>query len=58
MLWVSVGGHRSLLMGMVWVWVQIRRKMLGSVRLLESTTISTLFKKCMQSWNESRHKIQ
>ena len=30
MLWVGVGGHRSLLMGMVWVWVQIRRKMLGS----------------------------
>ena len=30
MLWVGMGGHRSLLMGMVWVWVQIRRKMLGS----------------------------
>jgi hypothetical protein len=30
MLWVGTGGHRSLLMGMVWVWVQIRRKMLGS----------------------------
>jgi hypothetical protein len=25
-----MGGHRSLLMVMVWVWVQIRRKMLGS----------------------------
>ena len=24
-----MGGHRSLLMVMVWVWVQIRRKMLG-----------------------------
>ena len=21
--WVGVGGHRSLLMGVVWVWVQI-----------------------------------
>ena len=31
MLLVGVGGHRSLLMGMAWVWVQIRRKMLGSV---------------------------
>jgi hypothetical protein len=30
MLWVGMGGHRSLLMDMVWVWVQIRRKMLGS----------------------------
>ena len=30
MLWVGVGGHRSLLMGMVWVRVQIKRKMLGS----------------------------
>jgi len=28
MLWVGMGGHRSLLM--VMVWVQIRRKMLGS----------------------------
>jgi hypothetical protein len=27
--WVGMGGHRSLLMVMVWVWVQIRRKMLG-----------------------------
>jgi len=26
----AMGGHRSPLMGMVWVWVQIRRKMLGS----------------------------
>ena len=26
MLWVGMGGHRSLLMVMVWVWVQIRRK--------------------------------
>jgi len=25
-----MGGHRSLLMVMVWAWVQIRRKMLGS----------------------------
>jgi hypothetical protein len=25
-----MGGHRLLLMGMVWVWVQIRSKMLGS----------------------------
>ena len=25
-----MGGHRSPMMGMVWVWVQIRRKMLGS----------------------------
>ena len=25
-----MGGHRSLLMVMVWVWVQILRKMLGS----------------------------
>jgi hypothetical protein len=30
MLWVGMGGHRSLLMVMVGVWVQIRRKMLGS----------------------------
>jgi hypothetical protein len=29
MLWVGMGGHKSLLM--VMVWVQIRRKMLGSV---------------------------
>jgi hypothetical protein len=27
--WVGMGGHRSLLMVMGWVWVQIRRKMLG-----------------------------
>ena len=26
MLWVGMGGHRSLLMDVVWVWVQIRRK--------------------------------
>jgi hypothetical protein len=31
MLWVGMGGHRSLLMIMVWIWVQTRRKMLGSV---------------------------
>ena len=30
MMWVDMGGHRSVLMVMVWVWVQIRRKMLGS----------------------------
>ena len=30
MLWVGVGGHKSLLMGMFWVWVENRRKMLGS----------------------------
>ena len=29
MLWVGIGGHRSLLMVVVWVWIQIRRKMLG-----------------------------
>jgi hypothetical protein len=27
---VGMGGHRPLLMVMVWVWVQMRRKMLGS----------------------------
>jgi hypothetical protein len=27
----AMGGHGSLLMVIVWVWVQIRRKMLGSV---------------------------
>ena len=32
MLWMGMGGHRSLLMVMVWIWVQIRWKMLGSVR--------------------------
>ena len=26
----AMGGHRLLLMGMVWVWVQLERKMLGS----------------------------
>ena len=26
MLWVGMGGHRSILMGVVWVWVQIRKK--------------------------------
>jgi hypothetical protein len=26
----AMGGHRSLMMGMVWVWIQIQRKMLGS----------------------------
>ena len=26
MLWVGMGGHRSMLMGMVWVWVQMRGK--------------------------------
>ena len=26
MLWMGMGGHRSLLMGVVWVWVQIRRQ--------------------------------
>jgi len=30
MLTYTMGGHRSLLMVMVWVRVQIRRKMLGS----------------------------
>jgi hypothetical protein len=29
MLWMGIGEHRSLLMVMVWVGVQIRRKMLG-----------------------------
>ena len=33
MLWVGVGGHRSLLMGMVWVWVQIKRKNVGLCHL-------------------------
>ena len=33
MLWVGMSGHRSLLMGMVWVWVQLERKMLGSDKL-------------------------
>jgi hypothetical protein len=36
MLWVGMDGHRSLLMGMVWVWVQIQRKMLGSAGLCVS----------------------
>ena len=26
----AMGGHGSLMMGMVWVWVRIGRKMLGS----------------------------
>ena len=26
MLWVGMGGHRSLLMGLVWVWVQFEGK--------------------------------
>ena len=26
MLWVGMGGHRSLLMSVVWVWVQSRRE--------------------------------
>jgi hypothetical protein len=26
----AMGGHRSLLMVMIWAWVQVRRKMLGS----------------------------
>jgi hypothetical protein len=30
MLWVGMGGHRALQMVMVWVWVQFRRRMLGS----------------------------
>ena len=34
MIWMGMGGdmggHRSMLMVMDWVWVQIRRKMLGS----------------------------
>ena len=25
-IFVFMGGHRSMLMGVVWVWVQIRRK--------------------------------
>ena len=35
--WVGMGGLRSLLMGMVWVWVQFRRKVLGSVSYIQST---------------------
>ena len=41
MLWMGMGGHRSLLMGMVWVWVQIRGKMLGSNRVV--TTLNIIF---------------
>ena len=37
--WVGMGGHRSLLMIMIWVWVQIWRKMLGSG--VKSTWIPT-----------------
>jgi hypothetical protein len=42
-----MGGQRSLLMGMVWVWVQIQRKMLGfashmSMRAHDQCTSSTL----------------
>ena len=39
MLWVGMGGHRSMLLVMVWVWVQILRKMLGSD--VKSTWIPT-----------------
>jgi len=28
--WMDMGGHRSLLMVIVWIWVKIQRKMLGS----------------------------
>ena len=28
--WHAMSGHRSLRMGMVWVWVQFKGKMLGS----------------------------
>ena len=30
----AMGGHRSLVMIMVWAWVQIQRKMLGSGSLI------------------------
>jgi hypothetical protein len=39
MLWVGTDGHRLLLMVTVWVWVQIRRKMLGSALLKFSPMI-------------------
>jgi hypothetical protein len=32
MLWVGMGGHRALQMVMVWVWIQFRRRMLGSAK--------------------------
>ena len=40
MLWV--GMHRSLMMGMVWVWVQIPRKMLGSAAGCGTHYVDTL----------------
>jgi hypothetical protein len=48
---VGMGGHRSLLMVMVWVWVQIRRKMLGSNMNLWKTsrfTSTLVCKACME----------
>jgi hypothetical protein len=49
--WVCMGGHKSLLMVMVWVWVQIRRKMLGSNMNLWKTsrfTSTLVCKACME----------
>jgi len=48
--WVDMGGHRSLLMGMVWVWVHIRRKMLGSGGL-QSWTLTGIY--THTSWQEA-----
>ena len=47
MLWVGVGGHRSLLMGMVWV--QIQRKMLDS----DSHTPLSLKRIVKRTWTSS-----
>jgi hypothetical protein len=45
MLWVGMGGHRWLLMVMVWVWVQIRKKMLGSAEYIVACSLVQIKKR-------------
>jgi TM2 domain-containing membrane protein YozV len=42
MLWVGMGGHMSLLMGMVWVWVQIRRKCWADVDIIFRVSFNSI----------------
>ena len=45
-----MGGHRSLLMVMVWVWIQIRRKMLGSASNQVNNSRSHAWGHCKWGW--------
>ena len=50
--WMGMGGHRSMLMVMDWVWVQIRRKMLGyaSMCSLGRAWVGTVFCRSLENF--------